>query len=99
MSGAALPAGEPPARTANGLGGQVVRHAKRELIVHDDGNDRPGTIYNDERVDERVIEAIDRQMAQHEVLAVNCLFNARRFKRQFWLGKGRLQDAGRGSEA
>lgn len=154
---------------------EVVRHAKCELIIHDDGNDMPGTIYNDESV----VGAVDRQMAQHEGLAVKCLFNARaelalverlskryrarfhvryrrwpwprpafdvhykiadsgaighlshhgygagerhfevrnclgvnqrernielgkymrRFKRQFWLGKGRPQEAGRGSEA
>ena len=52
---------------------EVVQHAKHELIVHDDGNDMPGTIYNDEDV----IEAVDRQMAQHGDLVVKCLFNDR----------------------
>lgn len=51
----------------------VVQHAERDLIIHDDGNDMPGTIYNDAAV----IEAIDRQMAQHKKLVVKCLFNAR----------------------
>lgn len=50
---------------------KVVGHATRELIVHDDGNDMPGTIYNDEEV----IDAVDRQMAHHEALVVKCLFN------------------------
>ena len=51
----------------------VVQHAEHELIVHDDGNDMPGTIYNDEEV----IRAVDQQMAKHEKLVVKCLFNAR----------------------
>ena len=51
---------------------EVVRHAKHELIVHDDGNAMPGTIYNDENV----IRAVDEQMTSHEKLVVKCLFNA-----------------------
>ena len=50
----------------------VVREAERSLIIHDDGNKAPGTIYDDPTV----IEAMDDQMRKHKELAVKCLFNA-----------------------
>lgn len=49
----------------------VVQHATRNLIVHDDGNKMPGTIYDDPKA----IEALDRQLSEHEDLVVKCLFN------------------------
>ena len=50
---------------------EVVRHATKNLIVHDDGNKMPGTIYDSPEA----IEALDRQMHEHEQLVVKCLFN------------------------
>ena len=50
----------------------VVREAERSLIIHDDGNKAPGTIYDDPTV----IAAMDDQMRKHKELAVKCLFNA-----------------------
>lgn len=52
---------------------EVVQHAERDLIVHDDGDNMSDTIYNREDV----IEAVDQQMAKHGELAVKCLFNTR----------------------
>lgn len=52
---------------------EVVRHATRKLIVHDDGNKMPGTIYDNPEA----TEALDLQMNEHEELVVECLFNTR----------------------
>lgn len=49
----------------------IVRHATKNLIVHDDGNKMPGTIYDSPEA----IEALDRQLTEHEQLVVKCLFN------------------------
>ena len=49
----------------------IVRHATKNLIVHDDGNKMPGTIYDNPEA----IEALDRQLTEHEQLVVECLFN------------------------
>ena len=49
----------------------IVRHATKNLIVHDDGNKMPGTIYDNPEA----IEALDRQLTEHEQLVVKCLFN------------------------
>lgn len=51
----------------------VVEHATKNLIVHDDGNKMLGTIYDNPDA----IEALDRQMNEHEELVVKCLFNTR----------------------
>ena len=51
---------------------RVVGEAERSLIIHDDGNKAPGTIYDDPAV----IQAMDDQMQKHEALDVKCLFNA-----------------------
>lgn len=52
---------------------EVVRRATKNLIVHDDGNKMAGTIYDNPKA----IEALDRQMNEHEQLVVKCLFNTR----------------------
>ena len=49
---------------------QVVGEAEHSLIIHDDGDKTPGTIYDDPAV----IQAMDDQMKRHETLAVKCLF-------------------------
>ena len=50
---------------------KVVQHATKNLIVHDDGNKMHGTIYDNPEA----IEALDRQMNEHQDLVVKCLFN------------------------
>ena len=50
---------------------EVVQHATKNLIVHDDGNKMHGTIYDNPEA----IEALKRQMNKHEDLVVKCLFN------------------------
>ena len=50
---------------------EVVGHATKNLIVHDDGNKMPGTIYDNPEA----IDALDRQLTEHEQLVVKCLFN------------------------
>ena len=52
---------------------EVVGHATRRLIIHDDGNKMPGTIYDSAEA----TEALDAQMNTHKGLVVECLFNSR----------------------
>ena len=51
---------------------RVVGEAERSLIIHDDGNKTPGTIYDAPAA----IQAMEDQMRKHEALVVKCLFNA-----------------------
>ena len=52
---------------------KVLRHAKRKLIVHDDGDNMQASIYNEADV----IEAVRRQLDGNPKLVVMCLFNVR----------------------
>ena len=49
----------------------VVNAAKDTLIVHDDGNEMEGTVYNDEHA----ISAVRRQLEKQKNLKVRFLFN------------------------
>ena len=49
----------------------LIQRTSWRLVVHDDGNDTPASIYNNERV----INALDERMAKRRWLQVRCLFN------------------------
>ena len=51
----------------------VLRAAKKNLVIHDDGNKLPGTVYDDARV----IDAVRHQLAENQELNIQCLFNDR----------------------
>ena len=51
----------------------VLRAAKKTLVIHDEGNKLPGTVYDDARV----IDAVRRQLAENQDLDIQCLFNDR----------------------
>ena len=50
---------------------EVLNHATRSLIVHDDGNCMDGTVYNDPKV----IQAVESRLETCPDLVVKCLFN------------------------
>ena len=52
---------------------ETVRHAKKSLIIHDDGNDMSDSVYNDQEA----IDAVVSQMSEQESLRVKCWFNVR----------------------
>ena len=52
---------------------RVLSAAKESLVVHDDGDQTKGTVYEDERV----IDAVRCQLRRHDALKVQCLFNDR----------------------
>lgn len=51
----------------------ILRTAKRTLVIHDDGNKMAGTVYDDADV----VEAVRRQLAGNQALRIRCLFNDR----------------------
>ena len=51
----------------------VVKAAKTSLVIRDDGNKAPATVYDDERV----IDTVRSQLADNEGLNIRCLFNDR----------------------
>lgn len=51
----------------------ILRTAKRTLVIHDDGNKMAGTVYDDADV----VEAVRRQLADNQALRIRCLFNDR----------------------
>ena len=51
----------------------VLKHAKRKLIVHDDGDNTSTSIFNDTDV----VEAVKRQLDDNQKLVIACLFNVR----------------------
>lgn len=52
---------------------RVLNAAKESLVIHDDGDQTKGTVYEDERV----IDAVRRQLQRHDALKIQCLFNDR----------------------
>lgn len=50
---------------------KTVGHAEKTLIIHDDGNHMADSVYNDEKA----IDAVVRQMQEHDSLRVRCWFN------------------------
>ena len=50
---------------------ETVRHAKKSLIIHDDGNDMSDSVYNDQEA----IDAVVNRMNEQESLRVKCWFN------------------------
>lgn len=55
--------------TANFI--ETVRRAETSLVIHDDGNNMEGSVYNDQKA----IDAVVTQMNKHESLSVKCWFN------------------------
>ena len=51
----------------------VLKAAKRTLVIHDDGNKHPETVYDNECV----IDAVRRRLAENQELGIRCLFNDR----------------------
>ena len=51
----------------------VVKAAKKSLVIHDDGNKLPQTVYDDQTV----IDTVRKQLADNEELNIQCLFNDR----------------------
>ena len=51
----------------------VVKAAKKSLVIRDDGNKLPATVYDDKSV----IDAVRRQLADNGGLNIRCLFNDR----------------------
>ena len=51
---------------------KLVRAARREIIIHDDGDDSPRSIYNNDEV----LAAIRDQIKDHDI-QIRCLFNDR----------------------
>ena len=49
----------------------VVKAAKKTLVIRDDGNKAPATVYDDERV----IDTVRSHLAENEGLNIRCLFN------------------------
>lgn len=52
---------------------RVISSAKESLVIHDDGDRVDGAMYEDERV----IDALRRQLSKHDALQIRCLFNDR----------------------
>ena len=50
---------------------EVLRHATRSLVIHDDGNCMKRTLYNDREV----IQAVESRLEAYPDLVVKCLFN------------------------
>ena len=49
----------------------VLKEARKSLVIHDDGDKREGSIYEDEDV----VQAVRRQLENHQGLQIKCLFN------------------------
>ena len=49
----------------------VLRQADSELLIHDDGDQVSGTVYNDDRT----IQAVRRRLNECQKLKIRCLFN------------------------
>ena len=52
---------------------RVLSAAKESLVIHDDGDNIDGTVYEDEHV----IDAVRQQLARYDELEIQCLFNDR----------------------
>ena len=51
----------------------VLKAARKTLVIHDDGNKLPETVYDNERV----IDAVRSQLDENQKLRIRCLFNDR----------------------
>lgn len=51
----------------------VVKAARKSLVIRDDGNKQPKTVYDDKNV----IDAVRKQLADNQDLNIRCLFNDR----------------------
>ena len=49
----------------------MVTQARHSIVIHDDGNDMPGSIYNNDDV----IEVVRRQVKKYPELEIQCWFN------------------------
>ena len=50
---------------------EALSHASTELLIHDDGDQVEGTVYNDDAT----IEAVRMRLEKYEKLKIKCLFN------------------------
>ena len=52
---------------------RVLDAAQKTLVIHDDGNQMDGTVYNDDRV----VQAVRHRLRENQELSIRCLFNDR----------------------
>ena len=52
---------------------ELINKTRRSLVIHDDGNDSPQSVYNNDAV----IDALRRRIRLRPRMAVKCLFNDR----------------------